>query len=110
MKISQATVRRDFPHGTSIHGLVFDEEDGVSMREQRAVQQCSRFAEGAGSNHVPSRRANEALLQRVTVGWPVTPSSAHWGADHQRNSYLVVVHPAIFADVIDDLVGSQHQK
>src|SRR6266851_6735531 len=110
MKISQATVRWGFPHGTSIHGLVFDEEDGVIILEHRSVQQCSRFVEGAGSNDVPSWRANEVLLQRLTVSWPVTPSSAHRGPDHQRYSHLIVVHPAIFPDVIDDLVGSQHQK
>src|ERR1022692_103419 len=110
MEISQATVRRGLAHGTSIHGLVFDEEDGIIILEHRSIQQGAWFVEGAGSNHVPSGCANEVLFQRLTVGWPVAPPSTHRGTNHERHAHLVVVHPAIFADVIDDLVGREHQK
>src|SRR5579864_1266821 len=110
VEISQAAGCVRFPQGPRVHALVFDEEDRVIILEHSSIEQGSRFMKGAGSNHMPPRSTYEVLLQGLAMGWTVTAPTAHGRANHQRHPHFVVVHPAIFSDVIDHLVGGEQQK
>ncbi len=75
--------------------------------EDGSHKQVARIAEGAGRQEAQSRDTKIELFERLAMGGAVPAPPAHRRADHQRDPNLVVVHPAEFGDVVDQLVGDQ---
>src|SRR4051812_27446861 len=103
MKVADPSVRARLPERTCVHDLVLDEKNGIFVGNGR-LEQRSGIVERTRRDDTPARHSDEELLERLTVRRTIAASTAHWRADHDRDADQVVVHPPIFADVIEHLV------
>ncbi len=91
---------------TRVEQFVFDEQHRIFIGDG-GLQQLTGVAEGVGGDDAQFRHTQEHLFERLAVGRPVAAPPAHRRANDERHAHLIIVHPAKFGRVVDDLVGNQ---
>ena len=58
-------------------------------------------------NHGQARNPHKEFFQRLRMRRTIPAPAAHGSADHQGKVHGIVVHPAEFGNVVDQLVRHQ---
>ena len=85
---------------------MLDEEDGVRRRDG-GPQQFPGVTDCGRCHDLEARDAEEQLLEALTVGGAVSPSSTHRRAHHERDLHASARDPAELCRVVDQLVHDE---